>query len=66
MIGASGGVRARRSMGVAREQAQVFRVFPSPTPDPRRGLAVFLAPAWTEWVGSWCGDAEVRWPGDDS
>ena len=28
---------------------------PSPTPDPRR----FLAPASTEWVGSWCGDAEV-------
>ena len=29
-------------------------------------LAGFLAPASPEWVGSWCGDAQVRWPGDDS
>lgn len=27
---------------------------------------MFLAWASTGWVGSWCGDAEVRWPGDDS
>ena len=63
VMGASGAVRARRSMGVAREQVQVFRVFASPTLDPRRCLAVFLAPASTEWVG--CGDAEVRWSGDE-
>ena len=27
--------------------------------------AVFLAPASIGWVGSWSGDAEVRWPGDE-